>query len=132
MSGGYQDWTDVLLDVLSDDYSRRIFASAIPRGKTIEELCLELRIPLSSCYRKVALMVERGVMIIERRTVARRGGRYAAYRSVFERVSVELKDGKVSVEVSLNRETLQNPNYRRAATTWEAGRAEAIVDLLNR
>src|SRR5438128_2339580 len=55
-----------LVQLLSDEYSRKIAMSAVSKAKSVEELSQEDNVPLSTCYRRVHELVDSGIMIIER------------------------------------------------------------------
>jgi hypothetical protein len=105
------------LDALADRYSRRILSSAISRGRSIEEIRSEQRIPLSSCYRKVKRLVAQGLLVVERIDLTDDGKKRVIYRCAFSHVIVNMKDGEVSADVALNPGIAAKLNHR-LATRW--------------
>jgi hypothetical protein len=90
-----------LLDLLTDECSRKIFSSTVLRGRTVDQICSEQMIPVSSCYRKVRRLVGQGLLVAEMR--GREGGkRNVAYRSAFSCVRIQMKEGEVSVHLTVN------------------------------
>ena len=104
-----------LLDVLTDEYSRKIVSSTVLLGRTVEEICSERVIPVSTCYRKVRRLVDLGLLVAEGRG---KGGRKRnlAYRSAFSRVRVEMRDGEVFVHLTANPGVPEGVNPRAQAT----------------
>jgi hypothetical protein len=91
-----------LMDALTDEFSRKIVGSTVSVGKTVKEISAEQRIPASTCYRKVKLLVGKGVLLVERRAKRDKGKGHAVYRSVFSSLRVEMKDGEVTIQVTVN------------------------------
>lgn len=78
---------------LSDEYSRKILGSIVARGKTIEEMCEEMEIPLSTAYRRVHELHEVGLVLVERILLSRDGKRRAVYRGTLREVKIEFELG---------------------------------------
>src|SRR5271167_718208 len=91
-----------ILSALGDESSRKILTSAIPSGKTVEEISAEQNLPLSTCYRRVRNLLGGGLMILERTVVTPAGKRYAVYRTSFSKASISFDGGKVAVELTPN------------------------------
>lgn len=92
----------IIVEALSDEFSRKILSTSVLQGKTVEEICDEQGIPPSSCYRRMRRLVDEGVMVVERMVVASTGRKYAIYRSAFSCLHIRLEDGVVSVYATLN------------------------------
>lgn len=91
-----------ILQVLSDEYSRKILLSAISTSKSVEELSRQNEIPLSTCYRRVHELLGDGLLIMDRIVVTPDGKRYEMLRSAYKGFSVAFEDGTVKVEVVVN------------------------------
>ena len=91
-----------LTQALSDEYSMKIILSAIPKGKSVEDLSEENQIPLSTCYRRVHEMLDSGVLIVERIVVTSEGKKYEILRSAFNGFTVKFEGGSVIVDASIN------------------------------
>ena len=91
-----------MTSIMFDEFSRRIISSAVSHGRTVEEICEEQDIPLSTCYRRIKRLVDGGAMIVERIVVASSGRKYAVYRSTFARLEIRLENGRVSAYGTLN------------------------------
>lgn len=87
---------EVMAEAISDEMSRAILSSTVVRGKTVEEICYEQRIPQSSCYRRMRRLIDEGAMVVERMVVASTGRKYAIYRSAFSRLDIRLENGVIS------------------------------------
>jgi len=100
-------WTESILDALGDESSRSILVIAIGRGRTVEEMRAETKIPLSTCYKKVALLVRMRLMVPERYLITHSGRKYAVYRTCLQAVTVRFNSGDVEVEVEPNAEFVE-------------------------
>jgi len=91
-----------VLQVLSDEYSRKILLSAVSLSKSVEELSRQNDIPLSTCYRRVHELLAGGMLIMDRIVVTPDGKRYEMLRSAYKGFSVAFEDGSVKVDVAIN------------------------------
>lgn len=82
-----------IMDAISDDSSSKILGSIISRGRSVEEICSETGISLSTVYRRIHEMAEYGLVFLERVVLTKEDKRYAVYRSAFSRVTVQLAPG---------------------------------------
>ena len=55
---------EAILNALLDDYSRKILDSTIDKAKSITEIIREQDIPMTSTYRRVKLLMEKGIICI--------------------------------------------------------------------
>ena len=92
----------VVLNAISDPYTRRILASATEAAKSIEALSEENGIPISTCYRRVHELVKDHLLRIEHTTITPEGKRYQTFRSVFNTMEVTLCCGEVVIDLKLN------------------------------
>lgn len=91
-----------LLQVLSDEYARKILESTVEESKSVEELSRINEIPLSTCYRRVHELLDSGVLIMDRIVVTTDGKRYEMLRSAYKGFSVEFHDGGLRADVIVN------------------------------
>lgn len=91
-----------ILQVLSDEYSRKILLSAISTSKSVEELSRQNDIPLSTCYRRVHELLGNGMLIMDRIVVTPDGKRYEMLRSSYKDFSIAFENGIVKVDVVVN------------------------------
>ena len=56
-----QDRKDAVLLAMSDRYMRRILAATMVYDKSIEDICKEKEIPVSTCYRRIRELVESAI-----------------------------------------------------------------------
>lgn len=89
---------------ISDEFSRRILASTLTRGKTVQEISLEQAVPLSTCYRRAHELMEGGLLVPERIVLTPDGKRFTVFRSAFKRVQISSDLAETSVSVELNQE----------------------------
>lgn len=91
-----------LMQVLSDEYSRKILYSAISTSKSVEELSRQNDIPLSTCYRRVHELLDHGMLIMDRIVVTQDGKRYEMLRSAYRGFSISLENGGLKVDAMIN------------------------------
>jgi hypothetical protein len=91
-----------ILNALGNESSRRILASAVARGMTVDEISTEQNISLSTCYDKIGQLVDEGLMILEKRVITRTGRRFAVYRTSFSDATIKFSSGEIEVETKPN------------------------------
>jgi DNA-binding transcriptional ArsR family regulator len=87
-----------ILEAMSDTTSRAILSSIIADGKSIEEIATESQVPISSAYRRVHELRDRGLIMVERIVVTRGGKRHHIYRSAFRGATVQVEPDRVRVQ----------------------------------
>lgn len=90
-----------VLEALADDHSRRMLGSAIARGRTVEQLSAETGVPISTCYRKLRVLVENGLMVT--RTSGKGvGARQLVYRTSISSATLRLDSEGLGIEFRTN------------------------------
>jgi len=87
-----------LLQVLADDYSRRILVTADEEPMTAKSLAEECDASLTTVYRRVSELKEHG-LIEERTEVSPEKSHHSVYETVLEDVRVTVADGSISVAI---------------------------------
>ena len=119
----------VVLNAISDEYTRRILTSTTEAAKSIDAISQENGIPISTCYRRVHELVRDRLLRIEQTTITPDGKRYQTFRSVFNTMNVTLCCGEVVVDLKLNpkeptgdlhsiSQTTQRVVEKELAVTW--------------
>lgn len=96
-----------VVQAMSDGFSRKIIASTIAEGKTIEAVSAENDIPVSTAYRRVHQLVDQGIIMVERIVLTPAGKRHSIYRSAFSEVRVELASEDICVKVAPNEDVAE-------------------------
>ncbi len=76
---------------LADTESRSIIFSTVRRGKTAADLSRDLRIPLSSVYKKLADLDELALIRVEKIVLTDSGRRLKVYRSRISEANITIK-----------------------------------------
>jgi hypothetical protein len=92
------------MSAIADRYSRQILLSTIPQAKSVLTISNETGIPLSSCYRKVNKMVRAGSLAVERIILPPDGKKYELYRSCFRTISLNIDNGRMTIDGTPNEE----------------------------
>jgi hypothetical protein len=93
---------DVILDALVSRVSRSILVSTMEQPKSVEEISRDSDIPTSTCYLKVAELLDKGLLRRERIVITRTGKRYALYRAAIRSVYVVFGAGGLAVSCESN------------------------------
>jgi DNA-binding Lrp family transcriptional regulator len=97
-----QRTTEGLIQMLSDDYSRRIVISAIPKAKSVEDFSKENDVPLSTCYRRVHELLSQGILVVEKIVVTPDGKKYELLRSAFKDIKIDFENGQIAIDATVN------------------------------
>ena len=97
----------VLVQALSDEYSRKIMLATITTAKSVEDLSKENDIPLSTCYRRVHELLDAKVLVVERIVVTPDGKRYELLRSAYRMIAVNFESGVLRVEALVNEDVAE-------------------------
>ena len=91
-----------LLEAFADEPSRTILNSTIPRSKSIEEVAEENNIPVSTAYRRVHHLVDKGLLMVERIMVTEGGKRYSLFRSTLQGAKIEVQQSGIQATCAPN------------------------------
>ena len=96
-----QDRKDAVLLAMSDRYMRRILAATMVDDKSIEDICREKEIPLSTGYRRVHELVGLRLLRVARTIITETGKKYETYRCAFSDAKISMSPVGFAVEVTV-------------------------------
>ncbi len=85
------DITQKVIEALADSESRSILFSIIRTGNTAAELSDNLKIPLSSVYKKLADLEELTLIKVEKWMLSDKGRKYKVYRSRISKADISIR-----------------------------------------
>jgi len=85
------DITQKVIEALADSESRSILFSIIRKGNTAAELSDNLKIPLSSVYKKLADLEELTLIKVEKWMLSDKGRKYKVYRSRISKADISIR-----------------------------------------
>ena len=85
------DVNQKVMEALADAQSRSILFSTIKHGKTAMDLSHELRIPLSSVYKKISDLEEIALVKVEKWILSDNGKKFKLYKSRISKADVSIK-----------------------------------------
>ena len=85
------DITQKVMETLADAEARTILFSMVKKGKTATELSYDLRIPLSSVYKKLADLEELTLIQVEKMNLTEKGRKFKIYRSRISKADITIK-----------------------------------------
>ncbi|HUK80506.1 MAG TPA: hypothetical protein VLU91_07590 [Nitrososphaerales archaeon] len=91
-----------ILRAISDEPSNMIMRSAVSKGKSVEEICLETGVPLSTAYRKIGEMMASGLIFVERVELTEAGKKHLVYRTAYSKVAIQCDPVNFTVESTPN------------------------------
>ena len=91
------DVTQKVLEALADAESRSILFSTIKKGKTASDLSQQLKIPLSSVYKKLTDLEELTLIQVEKWLISDKGRKFKVYKSRISKADITIKKPEPSL-----------------------------------
>ena len=85
------DISQKVIEALADSESRAILFSIVKKGNTAAELSDNLKIPLSSVYKKLSDLEELTLVEVEKWMLSDKGRKYKVYRSRIKQAEISIK-----------------------------------------
>lgn len=98
-----QDVAKIILEAYADDEKKLILATFIDAPKLPSAVLEKFDISQTSCYRKINLLLESGLIIKKGFSVVHNGRKLVKYISVFENLQIKIMKNKIIVKVRLNK-----------------------------
>ena len=121
--------TRTILDALADQSSRKILSSTITRAKTAKEISSEQALPLSSCYKRIRRLANKGLLVADRKASPNNGRKFTTYRSAISHVAAKIIDGKIDLWVGFNPATIDELDRRMDVTQRVTAVEEQLKEL---
>ena len=96
------DTTQKVMEALADAESRTILFSTVQTGKTASELSHEMKIPLSSVYKKLITLTELSLLRVERIVISDSGKKFKVYRSRISAARIAINQPEPVLNLSPN------------------------------
>ncbi len=96
------DITQKVIEALADAESRSILFSIIKKGKTATDLSYELKIPLSSVYKKLSDLEELTLIKIDKWLISDKGRRFKVYKSRISKADISIRKPEPTLTLSPN------------------------------
>lgn len=93
---------DTLLEVVSDKYCRTILESIMYKPKSIMEITVEAKIPISTVYRRIQTLHDNN-LVATSGTITEDGKKLFLYKSKVKGIQCNYNNGQMEVELTLNK-----------------------------
>ncbi len=94
--------TQKVIETLADAESRSILFSIVRKGKTATDLSYELRIPLSSVYKKLSDLEELTLVKIDKWMISDKGRKFKVYKSRISKADISIRKPEPTLILSPN------------------------------
>jgi len=91
-----------VVKALSDEYSRKILLAIISKPLSIEEICAESHVPVSTCYRRVRELENHGIIRPEETIITEDGKKFIRYVSRLKQATIILDSQELKVDIVPN------------------------------
>jgi len=96
------DVTQKVMETLADAEARAILFSIVKKGKTATDLSYDLKIPLSSVYKKLSELEELTLAEVEKIEFSDKGRKFKIYRSRISKADISIKKPEPSLTLIPN------------------------------
>ncbi|ABK77889.1 hypothetical protein CENSYa_1266 [Cenarchaeum symbiosum A] len=96
------DITQNVLKALVDAESRSILFSMVKKGRTASDLSYDLKIPLSSVYKKLGDLEDLSLVQIEKVIQTDKGRKFKVYRSKISKAEISIKKPEPALKLIPN------------------------------
>lgn len=90
-----------ILEVISDEYSIKILSNTMKEYKTVNEISVETKIPVSTIYRRIRILNREKLMMISG-IIDKNGKKTFLYRSKIKTISTYFNGDFVKIEIVPN------------------------------
>jgi|TARA_Y100001949_G_C15856916_1_gene273230 predicted transcriptional regulator len=91
-----------IANALIDEYSRKILNSTMENSKSVMDIMREQKIPMTSAYRRIKLLLDNKLIKVEKSLLTDDGKRYYLYRSAIKSVIINYIDGNLFLDITPN------------------------------
>ena len=92
---------DSILEVVSDKYCRTILESIMYKPKSIMEITVEAKIPISTVYRRIQTLHDNN-LVATSGTITEDGKKLFLYKSKVKGIQCNYNNGQMDVKITLN------------------------------
>ena len=92
---------DSMLEVVSDKYCRTILESIMYKPKSIMEITVEAKIPISTVYRRIQTLHDNN-LVATSGTITEDGKKLFLYKSKVKGIQCNYNNGQMEVKLTLN------------------------------
>ena len=92
---------DSMLEVVSDKYCRTILESIMYKPKSIMEITVEAKIPISTVYRRIQTLHDNN-LVATSGTITEDGKKLFLYKSKVKGIQCNYNNGQMDVKITLN------------------------------
>ena len=96
------DITQKVMETLADAEARAILFSMVKKGKTATDLSYDLKIPLSSVYKKLSDLEELTLVEVEKIILTDKGRKFKVYRSRISKADISIRKPEPSLKLIPN------------------------------
>ncbi len=97
------DVTQKVIEALANTESRAILFSITKKGNTAAELSVNLKIPLSTVYKKLSDLEELTLIEVEKWMLSYKGRKYKVYRSRISKADISIRKPEPSLALTPNK-----------------------------
>ena len=87
-----------VLTALADNEMMKILDSAMNQSKSVNEILKETNISHTTGFRKIRLLLNDGLLIVDKIVITPAGKKFSLYHSTMKAINVKYEDNKVIVE----------------------------------
>ena len=94
-----------ILEAYGDEDKTKIINAVIDEPKIISDILDSCKIPQTSGYRKINVLIKNGLLVTDGFIQSTDGRRVNKYRALFDNIRINIIKNKITVDVQLNKQT---------------------------
>jgi len=96
----------LILEAYGDEDEVKILKSVVEKPMIVYDILKKSKLPQTSGYRKVKVLIETGLLIAKGSAIADDGRKITKYQSLFDNVRINIVKDTITVDVQLNEQNL--------------------------
>ena len=96
----------LILEAYGDEDEVKILKSVVEKPMIVYDILKKSKLPQTSGYRKVKLLIETGLLIAKGSAIADDGRKITKYQSLFDNVRINIVKDTITVDIQLNEQNL--------------------------
>lgn len=106
-----------ILEAYGDEDKTKIINEVIDEPKIISEILDNCKIPQTSGYRKINVLIKNGLLVTDGFVNSTDGRKVSKYRSLFDNIRINIVKNKITVDVQLNKSNYNGSTVLQVIST---------------
>ena len=101
-----------ILTALADPEAVSIINSTMNHSKSVSDIIRETNMPHTTAYRKIKLLVDEKLLVVDKVLINEEGKKYSLFHSVYRSIVVKYENNEIQIEAERNIEPVNRLTER--------------------